>query len=309
VRYGLIELQWIIVIALIVIASPLWVYGDAKERGISDRGLWALLAFFLPIAGVILYLILSRKPSEEKRICPHCGSGTTESAMGHKFCKACGRQLEEKDRFCDICGVPSTTQAPAPKPESAKVQEKTVTLEELSLGKNVQRDLPEQPDSKTEAHCPSCGRKLGLIAAGYYCMKCDVLLDRETLTPPMERRPAWLLPQKKQVSVEVREGRLHIGDLAIPIRSIRSIKPTGNQIHVSMLGDLLFSPLGVLSLAVPQVQATRVDEVEIQYESETGIGTSLERSKSGTWKKLCTLTLGMGDVGFLIKQVEQNREV
>ena len=122
---------------------------------------------------------MARKREAEKRAIKEIleeRAAKRESAKGHTFCKACGRQLQDVDRFCDICGVPSTTQAPASKPESAKVQEKTVTLEELSLGKNVQRDLPEQPDSKTEAHCPSCGRKLGLIAAGYYCMKCDVLL-------------------------------------------------------------------------------------------------------------------------------------
>jgi hypothetical protein len=89
----LIELQWIIVIALIAIASPLWVYGDAKERGISDRGLWTLLAFLVPIAGLVLYLLLGRKPSEEKRVCPHCGSSMTAQ---YAYCPSCGAQSSRR---------------------------------------------------------------------------------------------------------------------------------------------------------------------------------------------------------------------
>jgi uncharacterized membrane protein YbaN (DUF454 family) len=37
------------------------------------------------------------------------------------------------------------------------------------------------PPKPTEVRCPKCGRELGLVAAGYYCSKCDVLLDEQTL--------------------------------------------------------------------------------------------------------------------------------
>jgi hypothetical protein len=118
-------------------------------------------------------------------------------------------------------------------------------------------------------------------------MKCDILLDRKTLAQPAEHRSAWLMPQKKQVSMEVRDGRLHLGDLSVPIHSIRSVRSTGSPIHVSILGDLL-----------------TFETVEIQYETEAG--TALERDQSGVWKRFGTLTIGVIDVGFLIRQIEDH---
>jgi hypothetical protein len=97
-----------------------------------------------------------------------------------------------------------------------------------------------------------------------------------------------------------------MSDLSIPIRSIRSIKPTGNQIHVSAVGDFLW--VGAIPLAAPQAQTVRVDEVQVEYETEMAPETSsLERNRDGTWKKVGIIALGMGDVGFLIKHVEQNK--
>jgi len=87
----LIELQWTIAIAVIIIASSLWVYGDAKERRISDRGLWTLLAFFLPIAGVLLYLIFNKRPS-------------VSQSKGDSYCRYCGKQISSDSIFCPYCG-------------------------------------------------------------------------------------------------------------------------------------------------------------------------------------------------------------
>lgn len=48
--------------------------------------------------------------------------------------------------------------------------------------------------------------------------------------------------------MEVRESNLHVGDLAIPISSIRSIHPTRKEAHVRKVGDIL--AVGLASLLV-----------------------------------------------------------
>lgn len=47
----------------ISIAIALWIYRDAKERGITSAALWAILGFLFNILGLVIYLI-ARKGME-----------------------------------------------------------------------------------------------------------------------------------------------------------------------------------------------------------------------------------------------------
>lgn len=46
--------------ALVAIAIPLWVYSDAKQHSDQSPLLWALVAFFGGILGLLLYFLLGR---------------------------------------------------------------------------------------------------------------------------------------------------------------------------------------------------------------------------------------------------------
>lgn len=56
------------VIFIIWIYVLYWVYKDAKRRGSNHPLLWVLVVFFLSLLGLILYLVLRPKKSEQKRV-------------------------------------------------------------------------------------------------------------------------------------------------------------------------------------------------------------------------------------------------
>lgn len=45
---------------LVHLAIILWVYSDASERSDQPAFLWALVAFFAPLLGLVLYWLLGR---------------------------------------------------------------------------------------------------------------------------------------------------------------------------------------------------------------------------------------------------------
>lgn len=55
-------------VALVVaIAIPLWVYSDARRNSPHSPVLWALVAFFGGIVGLLLYFILGRDRGSGRR--------------------------------------------------------------------------------------------------------------------------------------------------------------------------------------------------------------------------------------------------
>ena len=66
----------------------IWVYRDAKSRGL-DAAVWTLLAVLIPnFIGVLLYFMIGRK--QEKVICPSCQKRTEK---GKPHCFNCGGLL------------------------------------------------------------------------------------------------------------------------------------------------------------------------------------------------------------------------
>jgi len=69
--------------------AAIWVYKDAKHRGLQ-AGLWALLTVLCGyFIGLLLYLLVGRK--QESVRCAHCGVGNPSPAA---FCSSCGEKLE-----------------------------------------------------------------------------------------------------------------------------------------------------------------------------------------------------------------------
>jgi len=70
----------------LIIALLVWVARDAKNRGMDNAVLWMLLVFFVPLIGVIVYILARPQGNliqcascQNKRLqvsakCPHCGN-------------------------------------------------------------------------------------------------------------------------------------------------------------------------------------------------------------------------------------------
>ena len=91
------------------LGAILYVYHDAKTRGMN-AGLWALITAFVPyLIGFVIYF-LTRKPVPA--LCPGCGKGTPTEAVhcplcGYALkgkCADCGAVVEKAHRFCPSCG-------------------------------------------------------------------------------------------------------------------------------------------------------------------------------------------------------------
>lgn len=69
----------------IQIALLVWVARDAKARGMDGAVLWMLFVFFVPVIGVIVY-VLSR-PQGTLVPCPHCQNKRLQASA---ICPHCG---------------------------------------------------------------------------------------------------------------------------------------------------------------------------------------------------------------------------
>jgi hypothetical protein len=47
-------------VLLVYLALVYWVYSDASGRGNDKAGLWALLVFFTPVIGLLIYFLVGR---------------------------------------------------------------------------------------------------------------------------------------------------------------------------------------------------------------------------------------------------------
>ena len=94
----------------LMIGLGVFVYRDAKSRGMEPL-LWALVAVLVPyFVGVIIYLIVRQQALAQ---CPSCGQRMTPGAT---YCPACGKPMRmvcqackaavpAGARFCPACGA------------------------------------------------------------------------------------------------------------------------------------------------------------------------------------------------------------
>lgn len=85
-------------IALMALAAgavalmAMWVYRDAKSRGL-EAGVWTLVVVLVPsLMGLLLYLLVGRR--ESRRLCPACGAMVPET---NAFCGYCGAELSREE--------------------------------------------------------------------------------------------------------------------------------------------------------------------------------------------------------------------
>lgn len=115
---AIIVIPIIILAALLCIAIPIFlgvfVYGDAKSRGMEPL-LWALIAVLAPsFIGLIIYLVVRR--NHIVLSCPNCGGDVQENFAscpncGQKLsasCNKCGTALRPEWKLCPQCGTEIT---------------------------------------------------------------------------------------------------------------------------------------------------------------------------------------------------------
>ncbi len=87
-------LIWVIAIVMIsTLIIAVWVYKDAKQRGLNGV-LWALLVLVIGnFGGLILYLLVGR--TQNNVVCNNCNSKTSGNGG---FCSMCGEKIEVKEK-------------------------------------------------------------------------------------------------------------------------------------------------------------------------------------------------------------------
>jgi hypothetical protein len=100
------------------VLSTVWVYLDAKERGVRAKA-WAMLTFFTFVFGLCCYLIT--RP-DKPRSCPRCAFKLREDFVVCPYCgpqpglncPGCQATLDPSWRFCPYCqaGVDSPGAGP-----------------------------------------------------------------------------------------------------------------------------------------------------------------------------------------------------
>jgi len=95
---------------VVVVGIGIFVYRDAKKRGMPAV-LWALVAVFVPyFVGLIVYLIARQMRQgscprcggaapADAAFCPHCGQPV------QRTCAACRGRIPPDGRFCPSCGA------------------------------------------------------------------------------------------------------------------------------------------------------------------------------------------------------------
>jgi ABC-type transport system involved in multi-copper enzyme maturation permease subunit len=90
---------FIVIFFAIGIFLCIWIYKDAKSRGM-DGTLWVIIILIANIIGLIIYLVVREDkkkesiPREGTRYCVYCGKNVSLDA---KFCGTCGKQINSKE--------------------------------------------------------------------------------------------------------------------------------------------------------------------------------------------------------------------
>ena len=102
--------------ALVIVAwlgLPVWVYYDARSRGMDKPLVWAVLVLFSFFIGLLVYLIVrpervagttcpkcNRIIKPSFALCPYCGYDLSSSSS---VCPSCGREIDAQWKYCPYC--------------------------------------------------------------------------------------------------------------------------------------------------------------------------------------------------------------
>jgi hypothetical protein len=123
----IIGLTFILIIFIVWIYVVVWVARDANKRGTSGT-LWGILAFFLGLIGVLIYLIA--RPKGNLVLCEHCGKQKLETLTQCLHCKKSPMPAFK----------PTPAPMPAPYPTAAKKPQEATA----ELSANELKDLKEK---------------------------------------------------------------------------------------------------------------------------------------------------------------------
>jgi hypothetical protein len=130
---------------------------------------------------------------------------------------------------------------------------------------------------KKDFICPKCGRKMQLVAAGYYCMKDDYLVDPRTGKPPVKPDYTVVLMGENKLAEVFFEGKMI---------SIRYIDKSLCEFSVGDIVELEIGKVGsdaahlasVLTFGIILGDALvpgAIKTLKIGYLSRTGLKTSI----------------------------------
>ncbi len=123
----IIGLTFILILFIVWIYVVVWVARDANKRGASGT-LWGILAFFLGLIGVLIYLIA--RPKGAIVFCEHCGKEKLETLTQCPHCKKSPTPAFK----------PTPTPMPAPYPTAAKKPQEA----KAELSADELKDLKEK---------------------------------------------------------------------------------------------------------------------------------------------------------------------
>jgi len=105
-----------VIMLIINIIFIVWLYKDAKNRGMPNPGLWVLLVLIIGLIGLIIYFLI--RPQGDLVACKHCGDKMLKQA---EKCPHCYREniskngrainkgnemfgkINQKEPTCDFC--------------------------------------------------------------------------------------------------------------------------------------------------------------------------------------------------------------
>ena len=142
---------------------------------------------------------------------------------------------------------------------------------------------------KEEKLCPRCGKKMSLVAAGWYCMKDDVLIDPVTGKIDQSNRPdyvAWLIGENCKAEIFINKGHLIInkssGELVLNI-SIEDLEELelgktrrANVDSENLMGHtILMGPLGLAIGMLERVSTLKISYFDRSFDPSIGVKSSV----------------------------------
>ena len=76
---------FVVLLLVVNVLILIWVYNDAKSRGMENAVLWLIIVLITGLIGLIIYLIV--RPKGDKVVCPSCSK---KRMTGLPRCPHCG---------------------------------------------------------------------------------------------------------------------------------------------------------------------------------------------------------------------------
>ncbi|MGA1820789.1 MAG: hypothetical protein ACMUHU_07270 [Thermoplasmatota archaeon] len=94
---------------IVILILAIWVHSDAKNNGVDNAFLWAVVVFFTGIVGLIIYFLVIKPKALEDRAkrsqrVQTYGTGMTDMPRKDGYCNHCGKFVGATVGRCTFCG-------------------------------------------------------------------------------------------------------------------------------------------------------------------------------------------------------------